>query len=113
MSRPIINRILLGIFIVAMLAMGSVYLRQEQQIAALKKEEQQLLEKQAKIEYLINEYLVLIDNVNTQNFIIRMAREKFGWVFDNETIYVKNDPPFQNPTSTLPPVSSPTPGAAQ
>lgn len=91
MSRQMINRLLLGLFVFILLGMSIVYMRQEHTIRKLEQEKQDLELKQEKIEYIINEYLVLIDNVDSRNFIIRMAREKFGWVFDNEKVYVKGD----------------------
>lgn len=91
MSRQMVNRLLLGLFVFILLGMSVVYMRQEHMIRKLEQEKQDLELKQEKIEYIINEYLVLLDNVDSRNFIIRMAREKFGWVFDNEKVYVKGD----------------------
>ncbi len=108
MSRPLINRILLGIFILVMLSMVVVYARQERQISDLQKEQQELELKREKIEFLIQEYKVLIDSVDSRNFIIRMAREKFGWVFDNEKVYIKIDS-LLNPSQTPTPQNSPSP----
>ena len=93
MSRQIINRLLIGVFIVLMIGMGVVYVRQEAKLNDLKK--------QQRIEFIVQEYLVLLDNVNSRNFIIRMAREKFGWVFDNEKVFIKDDySHFMPPSST-------------
>lgn len=105
MSRQMINRLLLGVFVLALLGMSVVYMRQEHTIRKLEQEKEDLELKQEKIEYIINEYLVLLDNVDSRNFIIRMAREKFGWVFDNEVVYIKGD--GQNDSSS--PENSPQP----
>lgn len=108
MSRQMINRLLLGLFVFILLGMSVVYMRQEHTIRKLEQEKQDLELKQEKIEYIINEYLVLIDNVDSRNFIIRMAREKFGWVFDNEKVYIKGNE--QN--DSLLPKNSPQPSQA-
>lgn len=102
MSRQMINRLLLGIFVFILLGMSFVYMRQEHTIRKLEQEKLDLELKQEKIEYIINEYLVLIDNVDSRNFIIRMAREKFGWVFDNEKVYIKNDDSYMLSPSVTP-----------
>lgn len=106
MSRQIINRILIGVFIILMIGMGVVYIRQEAKLNDLKKQQLELEKKQQRIEFIVQEYLVLLDNVNSRNFIIRMAREKFGWVFDNEKIFVKDDysqffPPASTPGTDI------------
>lgn len=101
MSRQIINRLLIGVFIVLMIGMGVVYVRQEAKLNDLKKQQLELEQKQQRIEFIVQEYLVLLDNVNSRNFIIRMAREKFGWVFDNEKVFIKDDySHFMPPSST-------------
>ena len=102
MSRQIINRLLIGVFIVLMIIMGVVYVRQESQLNELKKQQLELEKKQQRIEFIVQEYLVLLDNVDSRNFIIRMAREKFGWVFDNEKVFVKDDYAHYIPPSSTP-----------
>ena len=110
MSRQIINRLLIGVFIFLMIGMGVVYVRQEAKLNDLKKEQLELEKKQQRIEFIVQEYLVLLDNVDSKNFIIRMAREKFGWVFDNEKVYVKDDYSHFIPSSPTPaPSKTPTP----
>ena len=90
MSRQIINRLLIVVFIVVIASMCFVYAKQERSMKNLNEEYAELTDKSNKLEYLINEYSLLIDNVNSRNYIIRLARERFGWVFDGETIYKKD-----------------------
>ncbi len=90
MSRHIVNRLLIVVFLVIMCSMGFIYARQERSMKNLDDEYKELTNKSDQLEYVVNEYSILIDNVNTRNHIIRLAREKFGWVFDGEKIYKKD-----------------------
>ncbi len=89
MSRQVVNRILLGAFVIVLLAMCLIYAKQEYKIRNLTAEQEALQAKSEKIEYIINEYSILVDNVNSRNYVIRIARDMFGWVFDDETVYKK------------------------
>ena len=60
MSRQIINRLLIGVFIVLMIGMGVVYVRQEAKLNDLKKQQLELEQKQQRIEFIVQEYLVLL-----------------------------------------------------
>lgn len=99
MSRQAINRIILGLFIIVFFIMGMIYVKQERKMQVLKEERERLAAKCERIEYVIDEYTVLIDSMNSKNFVIRMARDMFGWVFDNETIYKKTVP--EEPEETV------------
>ncbi len=115
MKRQIINRIILILFVAALFLMGSMYVRQEHKMAELEQEHQELLAKQEKIKYLINEYNVLLETVDSRNYIVRIAREKFGWVFDDELVYkIPTANPPSAATPTLPPITTaaPTPTAS-
>ncbi len=115
MRRQAINRILLVVFAIALLLMGSLYVRQEHKMTQLQQEQEALIEKQEKIRHLISEYNLLLDSVDSRNYIVRIAREKLGWVFDDETIYKRPyaDPtkptPSPTPPQTLEPTESPSP----
>lgn len=89
MSRQIINRILLVLFVVAIFGMGILYVKQEQNMSRLENEYNELVSKEEKVKYMISEYNILIDSVNSKNYIVRIARDMFGWVFDNEVLYTK------------------------
>ena len=89
MSRQIVNRIILAVFVVVMFSMAMIYIKQENKIKTLKEEHDALKQKAERIEYVINEYNILIENLDSRNYIIRMARDMFGWVFDDEIVYKK------------------------
>ena len=90
MSRHIVNRLLIVVFLVVMCSMGFIYTKQERSMKDLEDEFNELTDKSDQLEYVVNEYSILIDNVNSRNHIIRLARERFGWVFDGEKIYKKD-----------------------
>lgn len=102
MSRQLINRLLIVFFVIIMFFMGGVYMRQENKIKNLQAEQQALEEKKARIEYMINEYNILIENLDSRNYIIRMARDMFGWVFEDEIIYKKPVGPDISPSTPAP-----------
>ena len=89
MSRQIINRILFMLFVVAICGMGILYVKQEQSISRVENEYSELVNKEEKVKYMISEYNILIDSVNSKNYIVRIARDMFGWVFYNEVLYTK------------------------
>ena len=67
-------------------------------MSQLQQEYDELVQKEEKIKYIISEYNILIDSVNSRNYIVRIARDMFGWVFDNEVIYKK--PTAEPPENT-------------
>lgn len=89
MSRQIVNRILLVLFVAAVFGMGILYVKQEHNMNLLENEYNELVNKEEKVKYMISEYNILIDSVNSKNYIVRIARDEFGWVFDNEVLYTK------------------------
>lgn len=89
MSRQIVNRILIVLFVIAIFGMGILYIKQEHNMSSLENEYNELVAKEEKVKYTISEYNILIDSVNSKNYIVRIARDTFGWVFDNEVLYTK------------------------
>lgn len=101
MSRQIINRILLALFVLVLFAMGILYVKQEHKMDELQQEYNELVKKEERIKYMISEYNILIENVNSRNYIVRIARDMFGWVFDDEILYKK--PLANKPDDTIEP----------
>lgn len=102
MSRQIINRILLVLFVCAIFGMGILYVKQEHKISELDREYNELVAKEENVKYTISEYAILVDSVNSRNYVIRIARDMFGWVFDDEVLYTKpTDEPQDDSSSAL------------
>lgn len=102
MSRQIINRILLVLFVCAIFGMGILYVKQEHKISELDREYNELVAKEENVKYTIGEYTILVDSVNSRNYVIRIARDMFGWVFDDEVLYTKPTDEPQDNSSTIP-----------
>ena len=90
MGRKVLNKILIVGFVLILCCFGAIYLRQERTMNRLDEEYASLQTKAERVEYVIGEYELLLDNAGSRDFVIRWAREILGWVFDGEVVYRPN-----------------------
>ncbi len=102
MGRRVIHKILIVAFVLILCSFGAIYIRQERTMDRLDEEYESLKTKAERVQYIIGEYDVLIDNIGTRDYVISWARNVLGWVFDGEVVYRSET---QSPASTSAPES--------
>ena len=85
--------IILGVIIYAVI----MIVNQQITLNNLKQKQQELLEQKEQLEADKNYYENELDYIDSDDYIIKEAKERLGWLFNDETKYVFDENKEQNP----------------